>query len=451
MKTVQQLTGTLTWTLDSGTLTISGTGAMPDYPSSYSPWYKRGNNITTVNIQDGVTTIGDNAFAGCSSLTSISIPDSVATIGGAAFSDCTSLTSITIPNSVTTIGECAFCRCNSLRDVVVLSTTPLAINSNPFYGAPLSSAILTVPNGCEEAYESAAGWNEFGTIIEMEPLGLLAWSYAAGVLTISGAGAMPADYGVQDFPWFYYRANITTVNIQDGVTTIGGYAFEGCWSLSSITIPDSVITIGMGAFDHCHSLTSITIPDSVTTIGECAFEDCVSLTSIAIPNSVTTIGDIAFAHCYSLTSITIPNSVTTIGDAAFSDCYSLTSVTIPNSVTTVGCFVFRNCDSLASITIGNLVTTIERGAFDGCSSLTSITIPNSITSIGEEAFRGCSSLRNIVLLRTTPPSITSGTANSDTFSDVPLRSATLTVPKGCKGDYKSKAGWKKFGTIVEAP
>jgi hypothetical protein len=200
MKTVQQLTETLTWSFDGDTLTISGTGAMPDFEKGTDvPWYNNRNKIPRVNIKNGVTTIGERAFFDCSSLTSITIPNSVTNIGNVAFFDCSSLTSITIPNSATNIGEGAFCSCRSLtsitipnsvttigfgafsycinlRNVVVLSTTPPFIiasgsslsSLSTFYLFPLILATLTVPKGSKAAYQSAEGWNEFGTIIELE-------------------------------------------------------------------------------------------------------------------------------------------------------------------------------------------------------------------------------------------------------------------------------------------
>jgi hypothetical protein len=317
-------TGPLTWSLDGGVLTISGTGAIPDcgWGGTAEPWLAVRDNITTVYIQNGVTSIGEWAFSDCSSLTSITIPNSVTTIGDYAFYYCTSLTSITIPNSVTTIGE----------------------------------------------------------------------------------------------------------------------SFSGC-SLTSITIPNSVTTIG--GFGGCLSLTSVTIGNSVKTIRDYAFSGCSNLTAIDIPNSVTTIGDNAFSGCESLTSVTIGNSVTTIGNYAFNGCSSLTAITIPNSVTTIRGYAFSGC-SLTSITIPNSVTTIGERAFSGCSSLTSITIGNLVTTIGNYAFNGCSSLRNVTVLRPIPP-----TAGYSAFNNVPLKSATLTVPSGCKAAYQSKDGWKQFGTIIE--
>ena len=125
-----------------------------------------------------------------------------------------------------------------------------------------------------------------------------------GVLTISGKGEMGNSSSV---PWLSYRSDIVSAVIEDGVTSIGDWAFHWCVSLTTITIPDSVTTIGYRAFENCSSLTSITIPYSVTAIGYYAFWACDSLTSITIPDSVTSIGDGAFKNCSSLTSITIPD------------------------------------------------------------------------------------------------------------------------------------------------
>ena len=229
----------------------------------------------------------------------------------------------------------------------------------------------------------------------------LTWMLDAetGVLTISGTGAMDNYYygrvGNKVSPWNDFTSVIKTVIINDGVTSIGEWAFYECSSLTSVTIPNSVTSIGEWAFFYCSSLTSITIPESVTNIGNSAFEGCSSLTSITIPESVTSIGESAFGLCESLTSITIPNSVTSIEMWTFLACSSLTSVTIGNSVEDIGYQAFASCSSLTSITIPNSVTSIGVGAFLDCSSLTSITIPNSVTSIGEWAFSRCSSLTSI--------------------------------------------------------
>ena len=114
--------------------------------------------------------------------------------------------------------------------------------------------------------------------------------------------------------------------IPDSVTSIVGYAFDGCVSLTSVAIPDGVTSIGHGAFYNCTSLTSVTIPDGVTSIGNSAFYNCTSLTSVTIPDGVTSIGVYTFSGCTSLTSVTIPDGVTSIGDWAFYRCESFTDI-----------------------------------------------------------------------------------------------------------------------------
>ena len=254
----------------------------------------------------------------------------------------------------------------------------------------------------------------------------LTWNLDAetGVLTISGTGAMDNYYygrvGNKVSPWNDFTSVIKTVIINDGVTSIGEWAFRNCSSLTSVTIPNSVTSIGDSAFKGCSSLTSITIPESVTCIAGGAFYNCSSLTSVTIPNSVTSIGDSAFEGCSSLTSITIPESVTSIGEGAFGLCESLTSITIPNSVTSIEMWTFSACSSLTSVTIGNSVTSIGEQAFASCYSLTSITIPNSVTSIGNYAFYNCSSLISPVY-------------NAHCFAYMPTSySGAYTIPEGIK-------------------
>ena len=208
-------------------------------------------------------------------------------------------------------------------------------------------------------------WNE----------GNLTWKLDAdGTLTISGTGAMKDYDNGDNLSPVYNNSNVKKVVIEDGVTSIGDFAFYNCSDLTSITIPDSVTSIGEKAFASCLKLISITIPDSVTSIGNYAFRYCSSLPSITIPDSVTSIGTATFSGCKNLTSITIPDSVTSIGNSAFNSCGSLTSITIPDSIISIG-----------------------HTAFYKCTGLTSITIPDSVTSIGDSAFSDCNSLKTISL------------------------------------------------------
>ena len=262
----------------------------------------------------------------------------------------------------------------------------------------------------------------------------LTWSYDTDTkaLTIEGTGDMSYDA----VPWGQVKGDILSVSLPEGLTSIGGYAFESCSSLTSITLPNSVTSIGYSAFEDCSSLSSITLGNSVTSIGGAAFRYCSSLTSFTLPNSVTSIGDGAFYGCSSLTSITIPNSVTSIGSNAFQYCTSLTSIILPNSVTSIGSQAFESCSSLTSVTLGNSVISIGSNAFYYCSSLTSITIPNSVTSIGGYAFSSCA---QVTVECTTPPTIESGTFKSD---------ATISVPCFTIGMYLATPIWQ-FLSIVD--
>ncbi len=203
-------------------------------------------------------------------------------------------------------------------------------------------------------------------------------------------------------PWIKAVRSITSVTIEDGVTSIGKNAFYNCTNLKTITIPDSVTSIVRNAFYQCTSLESITIPNRVTLIDNYVFNKCTNLKTITIPASVTSIGEGAFHTCTNLKTITIPDSVTSIGKSAFEDCTSLESITIPESVTSIEMYAFRECTNLKTITIPNSVTSIKYGAFKGCTSLESITIPDSVTSIGPQVFFGCTSLKSITI----PDSVT---------------------------------------------
>ena len=195
----------------------------------------------------------------------------------------------------------------------------------------------------------------------------------SGKLIISGTGAM-TDYQRTSSldtttPWDSNKTSITSVEISNGVTSIGAYAFYDCGDLTSVTIPSSATSIGDYSFYNCSSLTNINIPEGVTNIGEYAFDGCSSLISIAIPSGVTEIKNSTFYRCSSLTNVNIPESVTSIGLYAFDDCSSLTSVAIPSGVTRIEYSTFYGCRSLKNLTIPDSVTTIDTYGFAFCSGL----------------------------------------------------------------------------------
>ncbi len=291
----------LTWSLNTeGELRISGTGSMgnPTWNESDDvpdiPWADYDHSITSLVIDDGVTTIkryafsdfvliksvtlpaslkeiGECAFSRCESLTSIDIPDQVTHIHTYAFSECNNLTKVNIPSSVTNLGSCAFYYCEALSDIDILCDL-----KNIELGADIFSGTK--------------------------------WQNSMG------------EFPIYDTVLFRYRGEDETVIVPDGVTRICTFAFEDTESITKIVLPDSLVQIDNEAFCWCFGLEEITIPSSVTTISDSAFDECINLERVVLSSGVKEIEDGAFFYCKSLESITIPESVTSISPDAFSEC-----------------------------------------------------------------------------------------------------------------------------------
>ena len=391
------------------------------------------SGLTSVTIPNSVTSIGSEAFRGCSGLNSVYIndlavwcaisfssssanplyyahklylngvlvtdlviPNNVTRIRNSAFSGCSGLTSVTIPNGITSIGYEAFSGCSGLTSVTIPNSVT-SIGEGAFsYCTGLTS--VEIPNSVtsigSDAFEGCS------SLTSVHISDIAAWC----AISFESYDANPLYYAHK---LYLNEVLVTNLVIPDNVTSIKSYAFANCSGLTSVTIPNGITSIGYYAFSGCSGLTSVTIPSSVTSIGSEAFCCCSGLTSVTIPNSVTNIGYDTFSGCSSLTSMTIPNSVTSIGDNAFQYCSSLTSVTIPNSVTSIGSGTFSGCSGLTSIEIPNSVTSIggvyeyngykiKEGAFSGCTALTSVIIGNNVTSIGYDAFNNCSRISSVV-------------------------------------------------------
>jgi len=327
-------------------------------------------------IPNGVTTIGDDAFYGCTSLENITIPNSVTSIGSNAFLGCKSLLSITIPDGVTKIGDYTFYGCTSLHSITIPDSVT-KIGDGAFREcASLHS--ITIPKGVTNIADDV----------------------------------------------FYECKSLENITIPDSVISIGKRSFFDCASLQLITIPNNVSSIGTGAFSKCSCSIicksphykvvddilytadmktllycnkikdGLWLPSSVTCIQEYAFYNLYKpLTRIVIPDSVTSIGDYAFSKCH-VTGIHMQKNVTSIGQDAFSHCVfrffgSLEGLSaIPGSA-------FWGCINLRSITIPSNIKRIGWGAFYGCKLLSRITFLGEVAEIKENAFGRCTSLNEI--------------------------------------------------------
>ena len=418
----------LKWHLtDDGVLTITGNGEMDDY-YIFSPW--RDSGVKRIIIGNRVTTIGQTAFSGCSSLTSVTIPNSVTTIKEYAFSNCSSLTSVTIPNSVTTIGDKAFNGCSSLTSV-------------------------NIPN----SVTTIGGW---------------AFSDCSSLTSVNIPNSV-TTIGDNTFSSCY---SLTSVTIPNSVKKIGGSAFEGCSALTSVTIGNSVTTIGYNAFTNynakiiwltntppagyrnvkggihyvannlytdlfnkkvypylssifevngvkyvpvsrsertCDALECIYTGDpyevkinkkvnykgidmTVGAINPYTAYECANIKKAYIDINGS-IGDKAFSHCANLSAVDIAK-VEDIGDDAFSNCTNLVSVDI-KAANYIGQSAFSNCTNLVSVDI-KAANYIGESAFSYCSSLKTLSLDNKINSLGQSAFYGCSNLKQFVI----PDSVT---------------------------------------------
>ena len=337
------------------------------------------SSLTNIIIPNSVTSVGYSAFENCDSLTSITIPDSVTSIGYSTFFGCSSLKSITIPDSVTSIGHHAFEVCSSLTNI----TIPDSVTSIGIYAFHDCSSLtsITIPEGV-----TSIGYSAFEDCNSLTSINVS--DNNKNYSSIDGVLFNKDKTEIIKYP---AKKKETSYDIPNDVTYIGDYAFEDCSSLTNITIPNSVTRIRYNAFENCRNLTSITIPDTVTEIGSYAFYKCSSLTNITIPNSVTSIENQTFFSCENLTSITIPNSITSIGDRAFYECSSLTSITIPDTVTEIGSYAFYKCSSLTNITIPEGVTSISEYTCYGCSSLEKVLCLGNTSKLGSETFNECSS------------------------------------------------------------
>ena len=414
--------------------------------------------LTSVILPNTVTCIGNNMFSYCYKLTSVTIPNSVTSIGFEAFKDCYGLTSITIPNSVTNIGDNAFKECSGLTSVTVEMETPVAITQDVFTNR--DNAMLYVPYGCSEAYESADYWQDFIVLscIKDNVAGNLANVMGTDVKKLKITGEINGT----DINYLRSLINdysLTSLDLSEARIVEGGetYTVEG----NTHSTENDVL--GEDMFRSCQNLCSIVLPSTVTTIGMMALRGT-SITSLTIPASVTSItmndedGGIV-EECALLTEINVEEGnpyYYSVDNVVFTEREDLVgeggkalvvfppgidgNYEVPSDVTYICPRAFVSCDKLTNIILPEGLTGIGHTAFWGCSALTSIVIPEGVSSIGHRAFVGCN-FTSVTVKNSTPIDIEAGTFEC-------YGKATLHVPAGCREAYEAADTWKEFWLIV---
>ncbi|MCD8090748.1 MAG: leucine-rich repeat domain-containing protein [Clostridiales bacterium] len=494
------------WELSyDGKLTVRGSGKMTSYSSaSGCPWYSYSNLIKEIYV-DGPTTIGTNAFSGCTRAVKAVIGDGVLTVGNYAFYGCTSLEEVTFADTVTEIGQYAFQNCTSLK-TIELPEGLTTIGNYGFYNtglvdAEMNDSLKTIGNyafgGCSSlnsiliSYKTVSiGKESFnGRSDEFKIIGYTgsyAEDYAAlysitfealdgeipdevcaegtlgdaewsldydGTLTIRGYGDMTSYSGASGYPWYTYINVIKTVVIEEGITSVGAYAFNSYTYLKSISLPDGIKTINSYAFNKCTALTSVNLPDSLTTINSYGFYGCTSLNEITGGSGLQTIAAYAFGGCSSLCELTLSYTLMSIEQNAFSGndstftvkgysgsyaedyctTYSIPFEVLDGDITgsaraegdlgddftwtltysgdlyingagsmptytsgsSYGWYTYRNL--IKNVYIADGITTIGAYAFYNEANLTGVYIPDGVKTINSYAFYGCSSLAEITL------------------------------------------------------
>lgn len=342
------------WSFDSstGTLTISGSGAMEDYEyGNEFPWMDYRNSIQTIVIGDQITQIGRNAFpwTACST---IQFGKSVRSIGAEAFSGCRNLNGdLTLPDSVQIVGNDAFSECTGLTGKLTLGNGLQTIGFNAFYDCPFSGD-LVIPDSV--------------TMI-----------------------------GIQAFYCrpYYLPETQGTLTLGKNLRTIGAFAFRESRYTGSLTLPDSVVELGERAFCNCGNLNgTLTLGKNLRTIGKEAFSGCAFTGSLTIPEGITEIADGTFSSLYQSSGmftgkLTLPSTLKTIGASAFSYTDFSGELLIPDGVTSIGANAFKECDGFGgTLSLPDSVKTVGESAFYLCEGFTGLKLSAGLTKIERYSF-----------------------------------------------------------------
>lgn len=485
-----------TWLIDKeGTLIVKGGGSsgfdnkLPDYANeSDQPWYLYRDFIKKIDIAEGLTGIGKNAFAYAnedeSQITEVVVPttvtsigenafknndqietveaEGVKTVGNQAFENCSSLETVKFGKDVTSLGTKVFNQCGLVDVMAVKAATPPAVTSTTFQGLGVTSAnapvkvkakaaarkakvatgqkavTLEVPDAHIAKYLAAQYWNlftfeyigEHGGIVESgQAYDGLYVLYTDGTMIVSASAPTdPNNINIGFSISSSAKSQVKRVEIQGTLEKLG-YQFEQCPNLEEVVLGPTFTTL-YGSFYQCPKLKSINL-DNVLYIRangvRKAFSGCTSLTEVNLPNAQE-IADESFKGCTALTKVTLGGSPE-IGMYTFQNCSALTSIDLgaANINGAEGCF--SGCTNLAGVTFSG--TKIPDEFFKNCSALTTIDLGSQVEEIGVSAFES-TELNKIYVQRPTAPE-----AATDAFKNLTLGDIKLYRPYAFRYGYRS--------------
>ena len=355
----------------------------------------KAENITTVFVPAyvnniPVTRVEHAAFMNEYKIEMVIIPNTVTSIGFEAFMGCSGLRTVILGNGLERIEPYAF-DCNDVITSVYYMGTENDWNNITIYEDG-NGSLLNAPReyGNNPSEGLLYSWHATPQVYVVRGIG----SCTDTVLNIPKWHEGKPVTGIGDKA-FIGNKNITKVILPNSITYIDYGAFSKCTSLTEITIPDSVQRVGDEAFDNCSSAVSLKIGSGITSIGAYVFRGCSALTEIVIPDSVQAIGEYAFIGCTGALSLKIGSGVKTIGAWAFKSCVALTEIVIPGNVNKIGAYAFYLCNGATSLTLSEGVNEIGAYSFYGCSSIKSIFMPSSLYLVGEYCFTWCSSAESV--------------------------------------------------------
>ena len=344
---------------------ISFPSSMGEIPARL---FYQNSNLKGIVVNSGISKIGKNAFAGCSSLESVKI-NGVVIIEENAFTQCNMLKTVVISN-VETISKGAFYACGALSS---LDITGVNLISDNAFADCLSLETLNLGNGVV-----IVGTEAFSNCTKLK------------TLNVSSSVATIGEFAFSDC------RNLSTINFEEGIVQIKDAAFKGCRALKKVYIPLSLINVTAYAFDGCTALSEFevaeghevfkaveghlvdrnntlivyalskisdvtTIPDGIRSIGLYVFRNASKLKKVVLPESLSVIGQEAFYNS-GLTEINLDN-VETIGTYSFGKCLKLTEFSIPKSVTEIMDYAFQDCINIKKFYVRNTLTKMGHGIF----------------------------------------------------------------------------------------